>query len=236
MNTLLIILFCSWLAGLSATAGAILASLEEYEEGNLKNELIHGITAFGGGILIAAVAFTLVPEGIKNLSVYSLAVVFIAGGIVFCFLDEYITKNTGNMAQLMAMILDFVPEAVALGAVFGQNKKLGYMLVLFIGAQNLPEGFNSLRELKKSGITYKKSISAIFSISFLGPLSAAAGYLFLQDSIKITSGIMCFAAGGILYLIFQDIAPEAVFKRRWTPPLGAVSGFALGMIAHKLII
>ena len=38
------------------------------------------------------------------------------------------------------------------------------------------------------------------------------------------------AAGGILYLIFQDLAPQAQLKNHWFPPLGAVSGFALGLL------
>jgi len=47
------------------------------------------------------------------------------------------------MAQFLAMLMDFLPEALALGAVFGHDRRLGVLLAAFIGAQNLPEGFNS---------------------------------------------------------------------------------------------
>ena len=43
------------------------------------------------------------------------------------------------------------------------------------------------------------------------------------------------AAGVIVYLIFQDIAPQAKLRNRWAPPLGAVLGFALGLAGHLLI-
>ena len=46
---------------------------------------------------------------------------------------------------------------------------------------------------------------------------------------------MLFAAGGILYLTFEDIAPEARLDRHWAPPLGAVGGFLLGMAGHGLV-
>jgi ZIP family zinc transporter len=46
---------------------------------------------------------------------------------------------------------------------------------------------------------------------------------------------MLFSAGGILYLIFQDIAPLAKIKNRWEPALGASLGFLLGMIGTKLL-
>jgi ZIP family zinc transporter len=46
---------------------------------------------------------------------------------------------------------------------------------------------------------------------------------------------MTFASGGILYLIFQDIAPQAKMRRHWTPALGAILGFAVGLLGKKLI-
>ena len=46
---------------------------------------------------------------------------------------------------------------------------------------------------------------------------------------------MLFASGGILYLIFEDIAPQARLERRWSPPLGAVAGFVLGLVGHLLL-
>lgn len=43
------------------------------------------------------------------------------------------------------------------------------------------------------------------------------------------------AAGGRLYLVFQDIAPRSHLRRHWTPPLGAVWGFAVGMIGQQVL-
>jgi len=43
------------------------------------------------------------------------------------------------------------------------------------------------------------------------------------------------AGGGILYLVFQDIAPQAPMRRHWAPPLGAVMGFMVGMIGKQLL-
>lgn len=43
---------------------------------------------------------------------------------------------------------------------------------------------------------------------------------------------MLFAAGGILYIIFQDIAPQSKLKNHWAPPLGAVAGFLLGVLGQ----
>jgi ZIP family zinc transporter len=41
---------------------------------------------------------------------------------------------------------------------------------------------------------------------------------------------MLFSAGGILYIIFEDIAPQVRLNKHWAPPLGAVTGFLLGIL------
>jgi ZIP family zinc transporter len=235
MIQLLIIAGISWAAGITAFLGGSVAHYERIPESEAKQEIIHGIVAFGGGILLAGVSFALAPEAIDTLHPWILAVTFCLGGIVFCILDALISRHGGRRSQFMAMLMDFLPEAISLGAVFSYNRRLGILLAAYIAAQNLPEGFNSFREIRISGIRPSKALMSLFVISFLGPVAAVSGYLFLRDLTGLTAGIMSFAAGGILYLIFQDIAPQSKLKRSWKPPLGAVLGFAAGMIAHKLI-
>lgn len=232
---LYLIIGISWLAGLTAFAGSLVAYFEHTKNSETKQEIIKGIVALGGGILLAAVAFALAPKAVEALGTLALTLTFCAGGMVFCIIDAMIAKNTGSKAQLMAMLLDFIPEAISMGAVFGQNRNLGFLLGAFIAAQNLPEGFNSFLEMKKAGQKPGKILLALFAISFLGPLAAVAGFYFLQNQEALTAGIMSFASGGILYLIFQDIAPQSTMKKHWIPPFGAVIGFAIGMVGHKLI-
>jgi zinc transporter, ZIP family len=235
MHELVTILIASWLAGVAAFVGGFIAWIEGSAETEAKRKIIHGVIAFGGGILLSAVAFALAPEGIATLGPVSLAIVFSAGGFLFCIFDVYLTRRGGTKAQFMAMLMDFVPEAISLGAVFGHNHRLGVLLAAFIGAQNLPEGFNSYREIVASGGKPRTTLTTLLVISLLGPIAASTGYLFLQGQTKLTAGIMCFAAGGILYLIFQDIAPQSKMRRHWTPALGAVLGFVVGMIGKQLI-
>ncbi len=235
MNQLAVILMASWMAGLTAFAGAVLAKIDCCKESETKREVIHGIMALGGGLLTSAIALALIPEGLELLSPATLTITFCAGGFLFCLLDIHLSRHGGSKAQFVAMLMDFLPEAISLGAVFGHNHKLGILLAAFIGAQNLPEGFNSFREITASGVSPRKTLSALLGISLLGPIAAASGFFFLQNRPGVTAAIMTFAAGGILYLIFQDIAPQAQMKRHWTPALGAVIGFALGLLGTSLI-
>jgi len=235
VSQLMIIVVVSWLAGMAAFLGALVARFERTRETEFKREIIHGVVAFGGGILVAAVAFALAPEGIAVLGPVSLATTFCLGGLAFSVLDAQLSKQGGTKAQFMAMLMDFLPEAISLGAVFGHNQRLGVLLAAFIGAQNLPEGFNAFREIVAAGAKRRSALTTLLAVSLLGPIAACMGYLFLQDRANITAGIMSFAAGGVLYLVFQDIAPQAKMRRHWTPPLGAVLGFVIGMIGKQLI-
>jgi zinc transporter, ZIP family len=235
MSQLTIIIIASWLAGLAAFGGGIFAWAEDGADTATKSEITHGVIAFGGGILVAAVTFALLPQGMVVLSPVSLGVTFCAGGLLFCVLDAHLSRRGDTKAQFMAMLMDFLPEALALGAVFGHDRRLGVLLAAFIGAQNLPEGFNSFREMTAIGVRSHVALMALLAVSLLGPIAACTGYFFLQGQAKLTAGIMTFAAGGIMYLIFQDIAPQSKIRRHWIPALGAVLGFAIGMIGKQLI-
>jgi len=235
MNQITSIILFSWLAGFASFAGAAIARVERIPEGVRKKELFRGIVAFGGGILIAAIAFALVPNGIETLTAPALGLLFGAGGIAFCLLDIVLSRSGGSKAQFAAMLSDFIPEAIALGAVFAHDQRLGILLAIFIAVQNLPEGFNAYRELNKTTGRSALILWQMFFVSFLGPAAALSGFFFLQNLPGITDGIMVFAAGGILYLVFQDIAPQAKLRRHWLPPLGAVLGFIVGMLGKKLL-
>jgi ZIP family zinc transporter len=235
MPQLAVIVLFSWLAGVAAFVGGVVALLEGTTETEGKRELVHGVVAFGGGILVAAVAFALVPPGMVHLSPMGIAVVFSLGGIAFCVLDAAVSKQAGSRAQFMAMLMDFVPESIAMGALFAHDHRMGILLALFIGAQNLPEGFNAFRESTAGRGTPRATLISLLVVSLFGPVAGCVGYIFLQEQPVLTASIMGFAGGGVLYLVFQDIAPQSKMKRHWTPPLGAVLGFTLGMIGKQML-
>jgi len=236
MTEPLAIVLWTLLAGAAMPLGGALACFERIKPGWLENEFRHFVIAFGGGALLSAVALVLVPEGMAGLSIPAVAFWFLLGGIAFFGLDVYLASRKTQGAQLVAMLADFIPEAIALGATFGSGSSVGPLLAMLIALQNLPEGFNSYREVTASGSFRPSHILFTFcALALLGPVCGLAGYYFLADFPTTISGLMLFSAGGILYLIFQDIAPQAKLERHWSPPLGAVAGFLLGLMAHLMV-
>jgi zinc transporter, ZIP family len=74
----------------------------------------------------------------------------------------------------------------------------------------------------------------VFLLRLLGPLAAGLGLAFFSDRPELLGLVMVFAAGGILYLVFQEIAPAVTLQNRRLPALGAVVGFLLGLIGQML--
>jgi len=223
-------------SGATVIIGGFLAKLDLLPQSELGREISHGIVAFGGGVLVAAVAFVLTPKGIESLSLPVLAPVFFLGVICFLFLDRFISQHGGRAAQLMAMLMDFVPEAIALGAIFSSDRQTGLLLALFIGMQNLPEAYNSFGDLLRTGFSPSKSLMILVPFSLVGVVAAVCGYSFLAGHDELVASLMLFSAGAILYLVFQDIAPMAKLKNHWTPATGATLGFMVGIIGEKILV
>lgn len=237
MNQALEIILYTTLAGFCIPLGGLLASVERLNPAWLENEFRHFVIAFGGGVLVGAVALVLIPEGSKYLS-YSLlnVLIFIAGGLCFFQLDRLMAVKKLERPQFSAMMLDYLPESMALGGAFALGSQSAPLLALFIGLQNIPEGFNAYRELESKGHSGGQSpLRLMWMLVPLGPVMGLAGWFWLGGHVAILGGIMLFASGGILYLIFQDIAPQSKMQRHWAPPLGAVLGFGLCLLGTSLL-
>ena len=228
------VIIIALVAGLMMPLGAIIAFNEHIQPKWLEQEIRHGIMALGAGALFSAVALVLVPEGIAELSTLPATLSFLGGAIAFMALDIYLARNKTPASQLAAMLSDFVPESLALGATAASGGGT-LLLGLLIGVQNLPEGFNAYREMAASSARHPKKLIMKFAVlAILGPVCAAIGYYWLSEFPVVIAGIMLFAAGGILYSVFQDMAPQIYLDKHWLPPLGAIAGFLIGLMGYML--
>lgn len=236
MNNLVYLVGLTLTAGLAMPLGAFLASIGKFKSQLFEAEFSHSIMAFGGGALLSAVALVLVPYGINKLEPLIASSCLMGGGLLFMILDIYLLKLETPASQLVAMLLDFIPESIALGTAFAIGSKDAVLLAALITLQNIPEGFNAYRELiQSSNFDQKKIIAIFFLMAFLGPVSGVSSYLWLQDQSTAVAVIVLVASGGILYSIFQDIAPRVKLARHWAPPMGAVLGFVLGVVGVMVI-
>lgn len=226
------------IAALSAAAGGALGQWERIHPNWMKSEWRHGVIAFGGGALLAAVSLVLVPKGMELQPAWASLASFAAGALVFLMCDRHFSNHGTPLSQLLAMLLDFVPEAIVVGAVITSNYGEALFLTLIIAAQNIPEAFNAYREITHEGAKNRMAKHALLVIS-LAALSGVAwgffGYFVFRPDHVLLGSIMTFCAGGIVYLVFRDVAPQARLERAWYPSMGAVIGFMVGMAGHAFV-
>ncbi len=236
MHEVTTVVVLTLMAGIAMPVGALAACVDSIHPNWLNSETRHGVIAFGGGALLSAVALVLVPEGIEQVSIPAAVVCFASGGFTFLVLDILLARVESPAGQLVAMLSDFIPEAIALGASFASGNSTAKLLAVMIAIQNLPEGFNAYRELTtRPNVSGRNVVLAFCVLAMLGPCAGLSGYFFLASQGLLVSCIMLFASGGILYLVFQDIAPEAHLRQRWMPAMGAVLGFLLGIVGRMLV-
>lgn len=223
-------------AGACIPLGGVLATIARVHPRWLEQEFRHFVIAFGGGVLLAAVVFVLLPTGVA--SVGNVGVVlgwFVAGGVGFFLLERAMGLKRRERPQFLAMLLDYIPESLALGGVIAGGGPGAALLAVLIGLQNVPEGFNAFRELQAGRRTGTRAV--LLRMTLLVPLGPALGILggwFLASQPQVLGAVMLASAGGILYLIFQDIAPQARLEKHWFPPLGGVCGIAVGLLGHLI--
>ena len=236
MPPIIQIILLSGGAGACILAGGLLARLEHIRPLWLENEFRHFVIALGGGVLLGAVAVVLVPQGTEKMqsSVWVFPVL-LAGGLTFFAVELFLGLRRSETPQMMGMLLDYVPEAMALGGLLAAGSPQAWLLALLIGLQNLPEGFNTYRELRALDNGMSKTLLLMAALVPLGPLAGLIGYFFLSGQPFVLGAVMIFASGGMLYLIFQDLAPQSRLARHWAPPLGAVIGFSLALGGHMLV-
>lgn len=230
------ILFFTIAAGACIPLGGFVASFEHIRARWLEQELRHFLIALGGGVLVGAVAVVLVPQGVASMNASMWAIpIMLAGGVAFFLIERALGLRRREAPQVLGMLLDYVPEAMALGGLVALGSDMAALLALLIGLQNLPEGFNAFRELHALGVrSARRTLMIMLSLVAIGPVLGLAGYFLLGEWPEALGAIMLFASGGILYLIFQDIAPQSRLNRHWAPPLGAVFGFSVALFGHMV--
>lgn len=228
-------LFLAWMAGLSIPAGALISSNVPLRNACLRVELDSFVSYFGGGALLAAIALVLIPKGTGQAPVLLVALSFGAGGLVFWQFSAWAKRSGTTASQFMGMLMDFIPEAILLGAMAASGSGAVFLLAGLIALQNMPEGFAAFHEMGESVQSKGRLLLIFLAASVAGPLAAWLGFSRLSENELTLAMILLFCSGGILFLIFEDIAPKAHTKYTSFPAMGAILGFLLGLTGTMLV-
>lgn len=223
------------MAGLSVPTGALISSKIVLRNACLRLEMDSFVSYFGGAALLAAIALVLIPRGIHYTSPLPVAIAFGSGGVVFWQFDAWAKRKRNSASQFMGMLLDFFPEAILLGALAVSGSNVVYLHAGLIALQNMPEGFAAYHEMQENMSSRFRLLMIFLAVSMVGPIAAWLGLVWFTSSELLLAIILLFCGGGILYLIFEDIAPRVHSKRNNFPAMGAIMGVLLGLVGTMLI-
>lgn len=238
------------------TLGALFVFFFKNEISEKVNTVFLG---FASGIMIAASIWSLlIPsiEGASNFGDYAwvpAAIGFVGGGLFLVLLDKVVPHFHKGTAQdegphnslkkstkmFLAITIHNIPEGLAVGFAFGAAAALGERaafvsalgLAIGIGIQNLPEGAAVSLPMKSvTGSRVKAFLYGMGSGS-VEPIFAVIGYFLAAYLTVLQPWLLAFAAGAMIFVVAEDLIPDAKLAER--PHLGTwavMIGFVLMMI------
>ena len=241
---------------LGTTLGAAMCFLMKNK---IKNKVEKLLLGFASGVMIAASIWSLIIPSIdmaeeQNVTAWIPASIGFLLGIVFLLvLDSIIphlhlntdkpeglkTKLEKTTMMVLAVTLHNIPEGMAVGVVFAgaiaQNTGItmagAFALAIGIAIQNFPEGAIISMPLKSEGISKFKAFMYGTLSGIVEPIGAIATIALTNLVVPILPYFLSFAAGAMIYVVVEELIPEAQNGEHSNiGTIGVAIGFVIMMI------
>ena len=226
---------------------------------NVPRKLLDAMLGFAAGVMIAASYWSLLAPAIDLSEAGSLpswvppVIGFLLGGIFLRLLDRVLphlhpgmkmseaegihTSWRRSVLLVSAITLHNIPEGLAVGVAFGavavgiDGASLGAAIALAvgIGLQNFPEGTAVSMPLRREGMGRGRSFFYGQLSAVVEPVAAVIGAAAVLVAQPILPYALAFAAGAMIFVVAEELIPEA---KRGSPDIAAMSlmvGFAVMM-------
>ncbi len=227
---------------------------------NLPRKILDGMLGFAAGVMIAASYWSLLAPAIEMSEGGSLpawvpaTVGFLAGGVFLRIVDRILphlhigdpienaegisTRWRKTTLLVLAITLHNIPEGLAVGVAFGavaaglDSATLpgAIALAIGIGIQNFPEGTAVSMPLRREGVSRWKSFWYGQISGIPEPIAGVIGALIVMTSRTILPYALAFAAGAMIFVVAEEVIPEAQREgNTHIATAGVMLGFAVMM-------
>lgn len=218
------------------------------------------LLGFASGVMVAASVWSLLipaidmSEEMGRFAFFPAAVGFVMGILFLLLMDRIIPhlhlnskEPEGRKSSLqkstmlvLAVTLHNIPEGMAVGVVFAglysnqSDITLAGAIALAIGIaiQNFPEGAIISLPLKSEGRSKSKAFAHGMISGIVEPIAAAITILLSSFIIPILPYLLAFAAGAMIYVVVEELLPEASTGEHSNT---ATIGFALGFLIMMIL-
>ena len=215
---------------------------------------------FAAGVMIAASVWSLLIPAIEaaeergQIGWIPAACGFLIGVFFLLILDNIIPHlhaftgvreglpSTSKRTTLLmsAVTLHNIPEGMAVGLAFALAAQQGgepamyapaIALALGIGIQNFPEGAAISLPMRQEGITAGKSFLMGFISGAVEPVFGFLTFLLALWIAPVMPWMLSFAAGAMMYVVVEELIPEAnINEHSHAGTLGVMAGFLIMMV------
>ena len=237
--------------GASLVAGAVAAAVF-----TLPARAAALLTAFGGGVLLAAIAFELVPEADREAGVGLTIAGVLAGTLVYVAADAWLSRDEGmdrmrrsghaaaaGRPMMMhsadaargesiaaGLFVDGVPESLALGLTIAEGE-IGVALLAGVLIGNVVEAYGAAQPIVAGGHTKRFAITLLAAIGLALALATVLGGTVLADaSGELVGTAQAVAAGAVLAVVTIAIVPHAFEEVSRLVAATTVLGFLVGYV------
>ncbi|MDD3920406.1 MAG: ZIP family metal transporter [Eubacteriales bacterium] len=235
------------------------AGMVFFMKGEMNARLQKLLLGFASGVMIAAAVWSLLipainmAEAAGTVAWVPALVGFLIGIGFLLALDMIIPhlhmnadcpegKPCGlgkSLMLVLAVTLHNIPEGMAVGVVLAGMLSGGeiittagaFALAIGIAIQNFPEGAIISMPLVGTGLTRGKAFRYGFLSGIVEPIGAVTTILLTSLVTPVLPYILSFAAGAMLYVVVEELIPEAqAGEHSNIGTVGAALGFALMMV------
>ena len=209
---------------------------------SLPKGIIAAIMAFGSGVLVAALTFSLVEEAFSlSQSIPSVIIGFILGGVSYSIANHILDrksksksddnknsavrkikrshghnagggKSASGLSLLVGSVMDNIPENMALGISLVTGGGVNIVLIAAIFISNFPEGLASTEGMKSNGRS-KRYILVLWSIAvIIGTISTAIGFAVLSKASPFVISVAISFAAGAILVMLAESMIPEAFE------------------------
>lgn len=148
-----------------------------------------------------------------------------------------------SILLVLAITLHNIPEGLAVGVTFGavaagtgtsSTLAGAVVLAIGIGLQNFPEGAAVSIPLRREGFSRKKAFFYGQASGIVEPIAGVLGALAVIKIQPILPYALAFAAGAMIYVVVEELIPEAQRQEGGSKTdistIGAMLGFTIMMV------
>lgn len=230
----------------------------------INKNVLNGMLGFAAGVMIAASFWSLLAPGIEmaeelgQIAWITAAIGFLGGGVFLFSVDKLLphlhlgletsqaegikTSWQRSVLLVLAITLHNIPEGLAVGVAFGAvayglpsaSLAGAVALAIGIGLQNFPEGAAVSIPLRREGFSRTKAFFYGQASGIVEPIAGVIGAIAVVAMRPLLPYALSFAAGAMIYVVVEELIPEAQQGegnvKTDIATIGCMLGFAVMMI------